>query len=231
MEFIKNENYQSDINIEVVTSLPVSGIENQLIILKNDGLYCWENNRWELQINFAAEAGGIIGEVRACIGTPGSDWLYCDGSQYDTSQYPELYALIGTDTLPDFRERELVGVGENTTDTIADHDVFTLGQIKGRGMQNHYHCNTECSHLHTHKQSAHTHALPYHFHKFWYNAIITWCNCCVVRGQTDKCSSVSSPAITIGTSDCWSTPTVGNPPDGTVVRMNNYGVGFYIRAR
>lgn len=229
MEFIKNENYQSDINIEVVTSLPVSGTENQLIILKNDGLYCWENNRWELQINFAAEVGGIIGEVRACIGTPGSDWLFCDGSQYDTSEYPELYALIGTDTLPDFRERELVGVGENTTDTIADHDVFTLGQKKGRGIQNHYHNNTECNHLHTHKQGAHCHTLDYGF--TLYAPSISGSNFCVVRGQTDKCTSVSSPAVTVGTSDCWSTPTVGNPPNGTVVRMNNYGVGFYIRAK
>lgn len=63
-------------------------------------------------------------------------YLPCDGSAYDTTQYPDLYALLTTagvtnpDHTPDFRECALVGVGNNSTDTLGTHDIYTLGQFK-----------------------------------------------------------------------------------------------------
>ena len=70
-------------------------------------------------------------------------FLVCDGTSYKVADYPDLYAVIGNtyggDTenfnVPDYRETVLVGVGENTTDTIADHDVYGLGEFKDDQLQ------------------------------------------------------------------------------------------------
>ena len=69
-----------------------------------------------------------------------SGYLYCDGSTFDQTKYPLLYAYLGSNVLPDYREFGLVGAEENTTDvynastnpngTIHDHDIYTEGQAK-----------------------------------------------------------------------------------------------------
>lgn len=74
-------------------------------------------------------------------------YLLADGASYPTTEYPDLYAVIGNtyggDTenfnVPDYRETVLVGVGENTTDTIASHDVYELGEFKDDQFQGHEH--------------------------------------------------------------------------------------------
>lgn len=74
-------------------------------------------------------------------------YLICDGASYLVKDYPDLYAVIGNtyggdDTnfnVPDYRETVLVGVGENTTDTIASHDVYELGEFKDDQFQGHWH--------------------------------------------------------------------------------------------
>lgn len=78
-----------------------------------------------------------------------SGYLYCDGSTFDETQYPLLYAYLGSNVLPDYREFALVGAEENTTDvynastnptgTIHDHDVYTEGQAKDDQLQGHGH--------------------------------------------------------------------------------------------
>lgn len=78
-----------------------------------------------------------------------SGYLYCDGSTFDQTKYPLLYAYLGSNVLPDYREFALVGAEENTTDvynastnpngTIHDHDVYTEGQAKDDQLQNHTH--------------------------------------------------------------------------------------------
>ena len=78
-----------------------------------------------------------IGSVFAYYGSSSPDgYLICDGSTFDTSLYPDLYLFLGSDTLPDLRECTLVGVGQNTTHTIKDHDEYTLGQFKDDQIQN-----------------------------------------------------------------------------------------------
>lgn len=70
-------------------------------------------------------------------------FLLCDGSTYQTSQFPALASVLGatgdTFKVPDLREVVLVGVGKNATHTIASHDVYTLGQFKDDQMQTHTH--------------------------------------------------------------------------------------------
>lgn len=70
---------------------------------------------------------------------PMSGYLYCDGSTFDQNAYPALYMYLGSNVLPDYRECVMVGAEQNTTDTIATHDVYTEGQFKDDQMQGHVH--------------------------------------------------------------------------------------------
>lgn len=81
------------------------------------------------------------------------NYLYCDGSTFDETQYPELYLYLGTNVLPDYRECVPVGAEKNTTDIFdstetdpstglpgtQSHDVFTQGQFKDDQFQSHEH--------------------------------------------------------------------------------------------
>lgn len=81
--------------------------------------------------------GTIIGQYKK-VNMAG--YLYLDGSTFDQTLYPALYAYLGTNVLPDYREFVLVGAEQNTTSaTIADHDVFTQGQEKDDQLQTHAH--------------------------------------------------------------------------------------------
>ncbi len=103
------------------------------------GLYRKVNNKLEA-LSGANSSGLPIGtiipiySVKVPVG-----FLPCDGSQYDTTQYPLLYALLGSDRLPDLRESTLVGIGTSDRTDIAAHDVYTLGQFKDDQLQNHTH--------------------------------------------------------------------------------------------
>lgn len=68
-----------------------------------------------------------------------SGYLYCDGSTFDQNAYPALYMYLGTNVLPDYRECVMVGAEQNTTDTIATHDVYGEGEFKDDQLQEHEH--------------------------------------------------------------------------------------------
>ena len=68
-----------------------------------------------------------------------SGYLYCDGSTFDQNAYPALYMYLGTNVLPDYRECVMVGAEQNTTDTIAVHDVYGEGEFKDDQIQSHEH--------------------------------------------------------------------------------------------
>ena len=74
-----------------------------------------------------------------------SGCLYCDGSTFDETKYPALYQYLGSNVLPDYRECVAVGAEQNTTDTIASHDVYTEGQFKDDQLQDHNHLITSSS--------------------------------------------------------------------------------------
>lgn len=89
-----------------------------------------------------------IGVIQAFSGnTVPHGYLLADGTSYKVADYPDLYAVIGNTyggdstnfNVPDYRETVLVGVGENTTDTIASHDVYELGEFKDDQLQEHKH--------------------------------------------------------------------------------------------
>lgn len=101
------------------------------------------------QVSNSVPVGAVMAFAQ---GTTQTGWLLCDGSTFDRTVYPALYTYLGnSNVLPDYRECVLVGVGQNTTDTIADHDVYTLGQFKDDQMQNitgsltRVHCDRNAS--------------------------------------------------------------------------------------
>ena len=49
---------------------------------------------------------------------------------------------LGTNVLSDYRECVMVGAEQNTTDTIATHDVYGEGEFKDDQIQNHRHSIT-----------------------------------------------------------------------------------------
>lgn len=90
---------------------------------------------WQRISGDAGAAGATpLGSVLAYFGTTVPEgFLPCNGAVYDVTQYPELYTFLNSSTLPDLRECALVGIGENSTDTLGTHDIFTLGQFKDSG--------------------------------------------------------------------------------------------------
>jgi microcystin-dependent protein len=52
----------------------------------------------------AGHANGIIGEIKFSPTGKALDGTFlCDGSTFDATKYPKLYAFLGTNTLPDMR--------------------------------------------------------------------------------------------------------------------------------
>lgn len=78
-----------------------------------------------------------------------SGYLLCNGAEVLKTTYAELYAVIGDAfgtasdntkfVLPDLRETVPVGIGENDVQTIAYHDVYTLGEFKDDSLGKHDH--------------------------------------------------------------------------------------------
>ena len=83
-----------------------------------------------------APVGTLIQQYKK---VPMSGYLYCDGSTFDENDYPALYMYLGTNVLPDYRECVMVGAEQNTTDTIATHDVYGEGEFKDDQLQKHEH--------------------------------------------------------------------------------------------
>jgi hypothetical protein len=106
--------------------------------------------------------GGHVGLTAiAFTDTLDYGWLACEHQSLLRADYPKLLSYfqthkIGNNTmldvfgyadadhfyLPDTREVALVGAGQNTSDSIATHDVYTVGQFKDDQLQDHGHKTT-----------------------------------------------------------------------------------------
>ena len=80
----------------------------------------------------------MLGAVQGFLITPtDKHWLLADGSPVDANLHPRLAAVMPT--LPDLRECVLVGAGQNTHNSIATHDVYSVGQFRDDQLQDHTH--------------------------------------------------------------------------------------------
>lgn len=70
-----------------------------------------------------------------------SGWLVCDGSTFSATDYPKLATVLGSTTLPDFRDRFPIGVGANA-----------LGATGGAAT----HTHSTPNHSHTFSSASNT---------------------------------------------------------------------------
>ena len=109
------------------------------------------NNTWRKASALMYHVSFPVGSIVAYAGDEApSGCMLCHGQVLNSSDYAELYNVIGTNfgtgdgstgsfNLPDMRESVPVGAGQNQTNTIASHDVYTVGQFKDDQMQSHTH--------------------------------------------------------------------------------------------
>ena len=103
--------------------------------------------------------GGQIATIKPSFtDTLDYGWLACEHQSLARADHPKLLYYfqthkIGSSTmldvfgyadadhfyLPDTREAALVGAEQNDSDSIATHDVYTVGQFKDDQFQNHVH--------------------------------------------------------------------------------------------
>lgn len=110
-----------------------------------------DNQKQLLAIAGSAPSGNPVGTVISTYRKlQPRNYLYCDGSTFNASQYPALYLYLGTNVLPDYRECALVGAEKNTTDVFDStetdpstqqagtqkHDIYTEGEFKDDQIQN-----------------------------------------------------------------------------------------------
>lgn len=91
-----------------------------------------------------------VGTVIASFTNSEVGFLPCDHSEYNQSDFPELYAKLqnieqcqseneGKFYVPDLRESNLVGVGTSENEDIASHDTYVVGEFKDDQLQGHKH--------------------------------------------------------------------------------------------
>ena len=240
-EYVKQNNNLDSLStiINIVSTLPQSANEKDIVLIEGDGVYYYNNSAWEKILNFDVGESVPVGEIKlARYGSQriyNDSWLECNGSQFDTTKYPALYSLLGTDHLPDLREVFLVGIGQNGTNSIGNHDVFTLGQLKQRALQNHYHSVSETAHNHTVTVTA----CPNHSH-----SCVAWGNCTTymhgilpgigiwggVPASTNRCLYAANANLTF-CSCTINNLSVGNAGSTSQLRTNAFGVKYYIKAK
>lgn len=112
--------------------------------------YNTETGKLELIAGGLLYADSPVGSIVPYGGTTAPNgWLICQGQAVSRTGYADLFSVIGTAfgtgdgsttfNLPDLRETVPVGIGENNSQTIANHDVYTLGEFKDDQMQDHDH--------------------------------------------------------------------------------------------
>lgn len=92
-------------------------------------LYDKTNNK-KIPLTSEVSSGCPVGFVGGFAGgVPNDNWLECDGSTFDQYKYPALYTYLGTNVLPDYRNRFLEGVGPN--ETVGTNKAAGLPNITG----------------------------------------------------------------------------------------------------
>lgn len=79
-----------------------------------------------------------------CRTPPNAHWLLCDGSKFDSTTYPLLYSHLGSNVLPDLRERSIAGAGTNNSTELCmisynGHESGTANTYGGTVIQAHRH--------------------------------------------------------------------------------------------
>lgn len=178
----------------------------------NEMIPIWQGETKKVSVATLASSVIPVGAVMPFAnGTTSEDWLLCDGRDTTgtdeelATHYPALYTYLGdSNILPDYRECVLVGVGQNTTDTIAEHDPYTLGEFKDDQFQGHQH-----------KMG---------------NGLVN--SCTTTSGMSSGVHNTQIYGnILPNTNGITSDGTNGTPRTGTTTHGKQKGVAYYIKAK
>ncbi|WP_299933657.1 tail fiber protein [uncultured Pelagimonas sp.] len=108
-----------------------------------------------------------VGDLKPTLAKTAPDgWLMLDGSTFDAAQYPDLFAAIGTNQLPNFRDRYPIGAGGTVAPGLLDTGGATNITLTAAQMPAHTHGVTDGGHTHVVNDPGHAHAVtdPGHSH-------------------------------------------------------------------
>lgn len=150
-KYIKQNNTLSPIIPEMRVLTATSDIQtNEIALVKNKGLYYKDAQNTLHTVVYHIKGGDTpIGTIKYFYGdTIPSGYLECNGATFSASSYPELYDVLGTTTLPDFRECYAVGYGPTVGNTgnFSDDAIFP-----------HQHIYSVSPHTHSAIQGNHCH--------------------------------------------------------------------------
>lgn len=139
-EKLRDTGNQTSSGVKIYEGVTYSNDDTQAIATREDAPVDGALIKWDaaskkfvsVNIEVGVPVGTLISQYKKVAI---SGYLYCDGSTFDKNAYPALYMYLGTNVLPDYRECVMVGAEQNTTDTIATHDVYGEGEFKDDQMQ------------------------------------------------------------------------------------------------
>ena len=80
-----------------------------------------------------------------------TNWLICNGQSFSSSEYPDLYSVLGTTFVPDFRGRMALGAGRINTPTSDFRSITTINvNLKSSGGHDVYQLNEKQTPDHRH---------------------------------------------------------------------------------
>lgn len=95
-----------------------------------------------------------------------SQWLLCNGALFNTTTYPLLFSQLGTDRVPELRDRVILTAGISYLEeqylgsadaVVVQHSHSDSGHIHSITDPNHGHPSTVPPHTHTATDSGHVH--------------------------------------------------------------------------
>ncbi len=155
----------------------------------------------------------LVGMIFPFAGTTAPDgWLLCNGSTFSSTTYPELATLLGSTTLPDLREKYLLG-----------YDSAASGRTVGS--------NVSASHSHTITYPANnpvnstafvtSSSTDTHSHGIAYNGIAGDAN-----GNHGHNAGINSYTTGMTNAGNYSQAAPTNAPVSTGNHGHNFGYGF-----
>lgn len=127
--------------IKVFSAAPSPALE-ELYFVKGAGLYYDGVSILKIPEDIQTN---YVGEMKIFYGSVIPDkWHICDGSQFDSTVYSELYTVLGSDYLPDMRELTITC---GTPNTFEDDGINHTHNKGGTGA----HTHNKSGGSHTHK--------------------------------------------------------------------------------
>lgn len=125
--------------------------ESEVVFVKNGGIYQKINSTLiNVSTQQPVKESQHVGDIVIYCGIDNPDpstLLLCNGNSFDTTLYPELYNILGTNVVPDIYKLLFRGDGENSN--ISSHDVIEMLAIQSSRVSYHTHSITVPNHKHS----------------------------------------------------------------------------------